>query len=101
MSWKQLAGKGKNFRLSSLILDITTLEPVPGVNVVLSRKYGENVWTFVDEKQTDVNGRSSDFLPDYGKDSSGIYKLTFQVDPYYKKLGQESFFPFVEVVFEV
>lgn len=100
-SVQQQAAKGKNYRLSSHILDITRGEPAPGVKVVLSRKSGENVWTFVDEKQTDANGRISDFLPDNGKDSSGIYKLTFLVDPYFKQLGQESFYPFVEVVFEV
>lgn len=100
-SVQQQAAKGKNYRLSSHILDITRGEPAPGVKVVLSRKDGENVWTFVDEKQTDANGRISDFLPDNGKDSSGIYKLTFQVAPYFKQLGQESFYPFVEVVFEV
>lgn len=98
---QQQAAKGKNYRLSSHILDITRGEPAPGVKVVLSRKDGKNVWTFVDEKQTDANGRISDFLPDNGKDSSGIYKLTFQVAPYFKQLGQESFYPFVEVVFEV
>lgn len=48
---QQQAAKGKNYRLSSHILDITRGEPAPGVKVVLSRKEGENVWTFVDENR--------------------------------------------------
>ena len=36
-----------------------------------------------------------------GKDNSGIYKLTFHTSPYFKSLGQKSFYPFIEVVFEL
>lgn len=100
--------KKKNGRLSSHILDITRGEPVQGVKVVLSRQDENGGWVFVDEKLTDANGRIPDFLPadeksaqqDY-KSSSGIYKLTFQVAPYFERLNQKSFYPFVEVVFEI
>jgi 5-hydroxyisourate hydrolase len=54
----------------------------------------------VDEKITDKNGRITDFLSNE-KANSGIYKLTYFVNDYFKKDKIESFYPFIEVVFEI
>lgn len=54
----------------------------------------------VDEKVTDKNGRIPDFLPNSAS-NSGIYRLTYLVAPYFKKNKMESFYPFIEVVFEL
>ena len=59
-----------------------------------------NVWYFIDEKSTDENGRISNFLRS-GKDNSGVYKLTYYTAPYFMKTNTESFYPFIEVVFEI
>ena len=48
---------------------------------------------------TDANGRISDFLP--GNTSNGIFKLTYLVNDYFKKNNTESFYPFIEVVFQI
>ena len=90
-----------NFQLSSHILDITTGKPAADVKITLSKKDKNDTWTIVEEKNTDVNGRIKDFLKLDGKDNSGIYKLTFHTNSYFKSLGQKSFYPFVDVVFEL
>lgn len=56
----------------------------------------------IDEKITDENGRIKDFLKEEENvNHQGIYKLTYHTAPYFQKLGQESFYPFIEVVFEL
>lgn len=90
-----------NFQLSSHILDVSKGLPVAGVKIKLE-KYNDQkkIWSFVDEKNTDSNGRISDFLPSE-KDNLGIYKLTYYTSDYFKKNKTESFYPFIEVVFEI
>lgn len=89
------------FQLSSHILDITTGKPAKDVKITLSKRDSNNNWTTVEEKNTDSNGRIKDFLKQEGKDHTGIYKLTFHTSPYFKSLGHKSFYPFIEVVFEL
>ena len=89
------------FQLSSHILDVSKGLPVSGVKIKLEKYNNQSkIWTFVDEKNTDTNGRISDFLPSE-KDNLGIFKLTYFTSDYFKKNNPESFYPFIEVVFEI
>ncbi|PQA97499.1 5-hydroxyisourate hydrolase [Chryseobacterium piscicola] len=90
-----------NFQLSSHILDVS--KGLPGADVKIKlEKYNKQskTWAFVDEKNTDTNGRISDFLPSE-KDNLGIFKLTYYTSDYFKKNNTESFYPYIEVVFEI
>jgi 5-hydroxyisourate hydrolase len=89
------------YQLSSHILDISKGAPVSGVTIKLE-KYNEQAktWSFIDEKITDKDGRISDFL-NSDKSNLGIYKLTYYTSNYFKKNGIESFYPFIEVVFQI
>lgn len=89
------------YQLSSHILDITSGKPAPNVKIVLSKKVKGDNWIVVEEKYTDSNGRIKDFLKEDGKSHIGIYKLTYYTSPYFKKLNHKSFYPFIEVVFEL
>ena len=90
------------FQLSSHILDVTQGKPAPDVKISLSKQDKKGNWKIVDEKFTDENGRIKDFLKqDKGVNNDGIYKLTYFIEPYFKKLNQSSFYPFIEVVFEI
>lgn len=90
------------YQLSSHILDITQGKPAANVKISLSRQDKNAQWTIIDEKFTDENGRIKDFLKEEkGIDRKGIYKLTYFTASYFKSLGQESFYPFIEVVFEL
>lgn len=90
-----------NYQLSSHILDVSKGTPVGGVTIRLE-KYNEQtkVWTFIDEKITDQNGRISNFLST-DKSNLGIYKLTYYTSEYFKKNNTESFYPFIDVVFQI
>lgn len=90
-----------NYQLSSHILDISKGAPASGVTIRLEKMNEKTkAWSFVEEKVTDKNGRISDFLKS-GKSNLGIYKLTYLVEPYFKKSKTESFYPFIEVVFQI
>lgn len=90
------------YQLSSHILDITQGKPAPNVKISLSKQQKHGKWKAIDEKFTDENGRINNFLKEKKDENHhGIYKLTYFTEPYFKGLGQQSFYPFIEVVFEL
>ena len=92
----------KSYQLSSHILDIQNGRPAPGVRITLSRLVPQQGWVEVEERTTDDNGRVRDFLEQRDKKGApGTYKLTYYVGPYFEALAQDSFYPFIEVVFEI
>lgn len=101
-----LAGCGfaqeAKYQLSSHILDITQGKPAPNVKISLAKQDENKKWVTIEEKITDENGRIKDFLKiENGKANTGIYKLTYHVESYFKSLNVSSFYPFIEVVFEI
>lgn len=100
LSTFMFAQKG-TFQLSSHILDVSKGLPASNVSIKLE-KYNEiaKTWWFVEEKKTDSNGRITDFLSSENS-NSGIYKLTYYTSEYFKRDNIESFYPFIEVVFQI
>ena len=96
-----LFAQKNTYQLSSHILDVSQGMPASGVSIKLE-KYNEEAktWSFVDEKITDANGRINDFL-NSEKSNLGIYRLTYFTSDYFKKNNTESFYPFIEVVFQI
>lgn len=92
------------YQLSTHILDISAGAPAPGVTVRLG-KYdaAQNTWRPVAEKKTDAAGRIADFLPTAGTKTgyTGIYKLTFLTQPYFAARRLATFYPYIDVVFEL
>lgn len=68
------------------------------------RRYAVNektkAWVYVDKNVTDEQGRIKAFL-DQKQQNRGIYKLTFFVKDYFLSKKTETFYPFVDVVFEI
>ena len=92
----------EKYQLSSHILDISQGKPAPTVKIALSKQDKNQNWVLIDEKYTDNNGRIKDFLKEESnKNNNGVYKLTFYITPYFEKLKQKTFYPFIEVVFEI
>ncbi len=95
----------ETYQLSSHILDVSKGMPAGGVTIKLEILNKETkIWSFVEEKITDTNGRITDFLKlntESKNSNSGIYRLTYHVKEYFEKDKIESFYPFIEVVFEI
>ena len=76
--------------------------PAKDVKIRLEKQVQHSMWRLVAEKHTDENGRVSDFLPQkVGTDNIGIYKLIFYVEPYFQSQQVDTFYPYIEVVFEI
>ena len=91
----------KTYQLSSHILDVSKGMPAAGVTIKLEKYIPETkTWAFADEKVTDKNGRVPNFL-DSSAANNGTYKLTYYTKEYFQKSGTESFYPWVEVVFQI
>lgn len=97
--------KSDPYQLSTHILDIGKGVGAKDVAVQLFRqaKDGDQVaWKFVMEDKTDGNGRIKTFLPrEENKEQQGIYKLVFITEPYFIRNKETSFYPQVEVVFNI
>ena len=90
------------YQLSSHILDISKGMPAADVKITLQKQIQGNQWQMLAEKQTDKNGRVADFLPQTdGIDHIGVYKLKFYVEPYFQSQQMDTFYPYIEVVFEI
>ena len=89
------------YQLSSHILDITSGKPASEVKITLSKQDKKGGWENVEEKITDSNGRIKDFLKEDGESHIGIYKLTYHTSPYFKRNEQSTFYPYIEVIFEL
>lgn len=94
-------GQKIDYQLSSHILDVAKGTPASGVSIKLEKLNAQTKqWSLVDQKVTDKNGRIADFLPANAA-NPGIYRLTYLVEPYFTKNKLESFYPFIEVVFQL
>ena len=94
--------QSKTFQLSSHILDISKGMPATGVTIRLEMlDTNKKTWSVIEEKVTDANGRISDFLSSEKSNNEGIYKLTYLTADYFMSQKIESFYPFIEVVFEI
>ena len=89
----------EKFQLSTHILDISKGQGASNVLVQLEKLDGKK-WLAIDESKTDSNGRIKEFLK-MKTSNIGVYKLIFMVKPYFESQKLESFYPFVEVVFEI
>ena len=96
------AGDQEKYQLSSHILDISTGKPAPDVNVRLMMQEKSGSWKLVNTQKTDTNGRIGTFLPnEAGVAHDGTYKLIFETTPYFQNQGLKSFYPYVEVNFNI
>ena len=87
-------------QVTTHILDTSKGSPAKGVNVVLYRQHGHN-WNEVGKGMTNEDGRISDLLMKETELESGIYKLNFDTQKYFDASSVQSFYPFVEIVFEI
>lgn len=80
------------------ILDTGAGRPAAGVAVVLSWN-DAGTWRELAASSTDADGRAKDLGPEQLK--PGHYKLNFATGAYYSGLQTQTFFPEVDLVFEV
>lgn len=85
--------------ITTHILDTTRGKPAVGVSVVLFRHQRE--WAEIARGITNADGRISDLLPKETVLPTGIYKLRFETGAYFEALDSSTFYPFVEIAFQL
>jgi 5-hydroxyisourate hydrolase len=84
--------------ISTHVLDIALGQPAARVSVSLERR-DDSTWVRVGGGDTDGDGRLRSLLPDDLTAPAGIYRLVFDTGGYFARLGVETFYPSVAVMF--
>ena len=87
--------------ITTHVLDTMQGKPAPGISVTLEMKGKSADWTKISSGTTNPDGRIDDFFPDAMPFEKGIYRLTFETAAYFRSIQAESFYPHVQIVFEV
>ncbi|XP_074056782.1 5-hydroxyisourate hydrolase-like isoform X2 [Macrotis lagotis] len=93
--------EGASSPLTTHVLDTASGLPAQGLCLRLFR-LGERSrqWTELRKSYTNADGRCPGLLTPEQMET-GTYKLYFDTESYWKKMGQTSFYPYVEVVFTI
>ena len=86
-------------QITTHILDTTNGKPAAGVSVILYAK--ENDWLEIAKGVTNIDGRVGDLLPSEQVLPLGIYKMKFLIKDYFNEQFLSTFYPFVEIVFDI
>ncbi len=82
--------------ISTHILDTSNGKPAQDVAVKLEIRKNDE-WVKVDENKTNADGR----IVFNCESVAGVYRLLFDIDPYFTKMKQEHFFLKTPVIFQV
>ncbi len=87
-------------RITSHVLDTTAGMPAEGITAILYG--GENdEWTELARGITNKDGRIADLLDKEHLSHYGIYKMRFETKDYFDKKQVKTFYPYVEIIFEI
>jgi len=87
-------------QITTHILDTSKGKPASGVTVILYSG-ANDAWTEIARGTTNNDGRVSGLLQKDSLLETGIYKLRFETKDYFDKNHIATFYPFVEIVFDV
>ena len=87
--------------ISTHVLDVSLGRPAQGVLVKLERNTPGAGWILLTEALTDGSGRVGQLIPANEHLHIGAYRLKFDVETYFGDQQRETFFPEVNIQFEV
>ncbi|KAG9094533.1 hypothetical protein FS749_012255 [Ceratobasidium sp. UAMH 11750] len=82
------------------VLDSTLGKPAANVNVRLEVMDGSSFTTLA-SGQTDSDGRCTTLLPSEPRLQAGVYKMIFNTGEYFEKDKRDTFYPVVEIIFQL
>lgn len=87
-------------QITTHILDIMQGRPADGVTIILYEKQPKG-WNEMAKGVTDNDGRVADLLKKDIVLEHGSYKLKFETQAYFAQQNVQTFYPYVEIVFEI
>ena len=86
-------------KITTHILDVSVGKPATGVLVSLDRQTSDGQWEKVGSQRTDDDGRARDLISEGF--AAGVYRLVFDVGPYFTDKKVDSFYQEVSIAFTV
>lgn len=86
--------------ISTHILDTTNGKPASGVSIALSVRRN-NSWVEIGSGATNDDGRIPGLVSSDIRLDAGVYRLRFETKNYFEKNDTPSFFPYIEIIFDV
>jgi 5-hydroxyisourate hydrolase len=87
-------------QLTTHILDTTKGRPAQGITIILYRGQS-NEWDEIARGVTNADGRIVDLLKNDVVLPYGIYKMRFETKDYFDKDATKTFYPYVEIAFDI
>jgi 5-hydroxyisourate hydrolase len=84
--------------ITSHVLDTSVGKPVAGISAELFFQNGDS-WNLIARSETNNDGRINEWLSK--EPGAGVYKIRFDTKKYFDKKSITSFYPYVEIVFEI
>jgi 5-hydroxyisourate hydrolase len=89
-------------QITTHVLDTSHGRPAAGIAVLLERQAEDESWRTVWRGKTDYDGRIRNVLEFEGPQlAAGIFRLHFETEAYFRSFNIQSFYPYVEVIFNV
>lgn len=85
--------------ITTHVLDTASGAPGAGIPIALERQI-QGQWKILGRGETDRQGRLDSLHPQTALEA-GIYRLIFDTGAYFQARGQKTFFPRVEVTFQI
>ncbi len=86
--------------ITTHILDTSKGKPAADVTIILYHG-GNDEWTEISRGKTDTDGRIPDLVKKEITLTEGIYKMRFETKDYFDKIQIKTFYPYVEIIFEI
>jgi len=86
--------------ITTHVLDTSRGRPASGVPVVLEIR-SETDWREIGRSETDADGRARQILSPGVALTPGIYRLTFEIETYFRAQEIDGFYPEASIVFHV
>ncbi|KAM4018578.1 cadherin-1-like isoform 2-T2 [Anomaloglossus baeobatrachus] len=100
LSYEDMSG-GSDSLLSTHVLNTAQGIPAKGLAITLSKlDAGQTKWTQVSRSVTNEDGRCPGLLRGEPL-TAGTFQLRFDTKDYWRQMQQDSFYPYVEVVFTI
>jgi 5-hydroxyisourate hydrolase len=87
--------------ITTHVLDTSRGKPASHIQVLLDAQAEDHTWTQLSSAKTNSDGRIDYFTGLATPMHAGIYRLTFMIEPYFKTLNIETFYPHVTVTFQI
>lgn len=87
-------------QITTHVLDTSSGRPGNNIRVELFQK-DENDWKFIAEGITNDDGRCTDLLEKSNVAENGIYKIKFNTGEYFHSSDTRTFYPYIEITFEI